>query len=186
MKLLSVLLILGMGPLPAESSNATIAYNVLGTQGPNLNGGPDCLRENQNGATQSASFDSNLSPTSTTSHSATYTLPAGSVIVSMGSITFRNPTPWTMKYTLTKTSDSVTLAGPGPQGLAITAVSSLKAGSFPKTVLGAGGHPAPLNSNAHLQNLTEPRSFLSYTGPGCAATQLGFTGEFSSNPPARP
>ena len=179
-----VVLALGLCSLQAASPDANIVYNLNGTLGPNLNGGPDCLGGLNAMATASATASSTLTPTSTGTGTATYTLPAGAITASVGTITFTSTAPWSMKYTLSSTKNTLTLSGPGPLGSSVTAVSTLVAGSFPKTVLGPTGHPRPLVSSHSPQNLTSPSSVLSYSLPGCSVTKLGFTGTIASVPAA--
>jgi hypothetical protein len=186
---LSILLVLGLCPLLAASPDYTITYSLTGPLGPNLNNGPDCLGLNTFAATASAMVSSTAVPTSTTTNSATYTLPAGAVTAAAGTLSFTNTTPWTMKYKLTAKGDSLTLSGVGPLSAVVTANSALVVGSFPKTVLGKTGHPSPLAKAHQPQPLSSPGSYLSYTVPpplSCALTKLGFTGSAGSVPAAPP
>lgn len=181
MLLLCVVLTLGLCSMQAASPDTNIVYNLNGTLAPNLNGGPDCLGGLNQTATASATASSTLTPTKTTSSSATYSLPAGAITASVGTISFTSTAPWNMVYKLGSKSDTLTLSGPGPLASKVTAVSSLKAGSFSKAVL---KHPSPLTAADSPQNLTQPASYLSYTIPGCTLTKLGFTGTISSTPAA--
>jgi hypothetical protein len=179
MFLISIVLVVGLCPMFASS----IVYNLNGTLGPNLNGGPDCLSGNGAAATAAATASSTQKPTKTTSTSATYSLPAGAVTAAVGSITFTSTAAWTMKFSLSSKADTLTLSGPGPLGSTVTAVSSMKAGSLPKSVISATGHPAPIAKPDSPQNLTSPASYLSYSvGSSCPITKLGFTGTIASTP----
>jgi len=181
MMFLAIALAVGLSPLSA----ATITYSLNGTLGPNLNGGADCLGGNGATATASAMASSTLTPKSTTTNSATYSLPAGAVTAAVGTISFTSTKPWNMKYTLGSKADTFTLSGPGPLGSSVTAVSSMVPGSFPKSVISATGHPTPIAKAHEPQNLTQPASFLQYSAPLCTSpTKLGFTGTIGSTPAA--
>jgi hypothetical protein len=166
------------------SPETTITYSITGTLGPNLNSGPDCLGLDDQTATATAMVSSTLTPSSTTSNSATYTLPAGAITAVAGGLSFTSTTTWKMVYKLTSKGDSLTLSGEGPFDAVVTANSALVVDSFPKTVLGTSGHPAPLGKSHEPQSLTSPGSYLSYSSTAlmCTVTKLGFTGSASSNP----
>jgi len=179
--LLCLVLAVGICPLAAY----TITYSLNGTLGPNLNNGADCLGLDNQSAVATAAVSSTAKPTSTTKNSATYTLPAGAVTATAGGLNFVSTSPWKMVYKLTSTGDSLTLSGIGPLSSTVTANSALVVDSFPKTVLGSTGHPAPLGKSHSPQNLTSPASFLSYSDASLqcpTTTKLGFTGTASSNP----
>jgi hypothetical protein len=182
--LLLGILVLGLCAPWACAQGTNIVYTLSGTLVANLNGGPDCLGGLNSTAVATATANSAQAPVATTGNSATYRLPAGAVTATVGTITFTSTAPWSMKYILTKSNQYLLFAGPGPLGSTVQALSTLVAGSFPKTVLGTSGHPRPLNPADSPENLTSPSSYLTYSVPplGCSATKLGFDGTISSNP----
>jgi len=170
---------------PAQS---TVTYTITGTLGPVL-GGTDCLGLDNMMLSLTASISSKSVPIKTTTVSATYKLPAGSVSVTIGGTNFKNTKPWTVTYILNSTSDNLTFAGAGMSGTTYIINANLKVKSFPPTVLGTTGHPSVFKPSP--QTLTSPASFLSYTTTLCTAasrtmssSKLGLGGSANSQPAA--
>ena len=177
----AALLAMTMGTgMAATGKSLSISYNLSGTLGPNLNGGPDCKAVNGTAITLAALTSYEQTPTSTTGNSATYTLPAGSVIGDFGPSMFYSTAPWTMTYTIGATNDYLTFAGPEPGGPNMLYRITLGKGSFTPAVF---VHAVPLAPGHEPQNLTSPNTFLYYAmpGTGCTATKLGVTGTISSS-----
>jgi hypothetical protein len=170
---------------PAQS---TVSYYLSGTLTKPLSG-DDCLKLANMMISGSVSISSMAVPMKTTSTSATYVLPAGSVMATVGPYTFTNTANWLLTYTLTSTSDKLTLSGPGPSGITSLKVNAhLPTGSFPSSVLGMGGHPAPLVKSPIT--LKSPKSYLLYTTTLCtvesSSTKMGVNGSISNKPADSP
>src|SRR5579864_4955414 len=112
-------------PAPTTS---TLTITIKGTIGPILSGSDPLGFDGQSGTVTVLASES-LSPTSHTTTSATYTLPAGAIKVSEGTNKFTTKSPSKMIINLTSTADILTLIASGPNGLLITDKTFLKAGS---------------------------------------------------------
>lgn len=165
---------------------SNIVYHLTGTLGPKLSSGPDCQSLNGASANVSVVASPSLVANSTTSTTTTYLLPAGAVNATLGSLTFTSNTQWKLNYALTSSADILTLSGVDPAGSSFTLKSSLVVGSFPGSVLGKTGHPAPLAPAHQPQNFTSPASYLTNSCTGSATPSFGFTGTISSTPAAPP
>jgi hypothetical protein len=163
----------------------TLTITLKGTLGPVLSG-TDPLGLNGQSGTVKVMASESLSPTTHTSTSATYTLPAGAITVTAGSNHFTTTSPSKMIINLMTTADTLTLIASGPSGLVITDTTFLKAGSWTTAVL---KHPTVFKPSP--QKLT---SASSANGPGCkvkytifgSTTVLGFHGTGSSSATADP
>jgi len=172
-QLFCIILVLGLCPILAQAQNYT--YSLTGTLGPNLNNGPDCLKGNGTTATAAVTVSSTASPVKSTSASAIYALPAGSVTASLNIGSFTNTSTWYMVVDVTSTYDVLAFAGAGPVGSKVTAVTVLPPGTFTSGAVGSTGHPQNITKSIPLKS---PSSWLEYSisAINCAATKLGFTG----------
>jgi len=158
----------------------TLTITIMGTLGPILSGS-DPLGLNGDNGTMTVKASEALSPTKHTSNSATYTLPAGAISVKAGSHKFKTNSKSTMIVKLTSSADILTLDASGPDGLKLTAIAYLQAGSWTKSVL---THPTTFSPSP--QNLTAaktangPGSKLEYTISGLK-TILGLSGTASNS-----
>jgi hypothetical protein len=172
-QLFFIVLVLGLCPLfPAAAQNYT--YNLAGTLGPNLNGGPDCLEGNGSSETASVTVSSTANPVKTTATSATYVIPPGDITATISSIgaPFTNTTNWYMVVFVTSKYDALAFAGTGPLGSKVTAFGALPVNTFDANAL---KHPENITKTIQQKS---PSSWLNYSVPAlsCTATKLGFTG----------
>jgi hypothetical protein len=164
---------------PASAAN-TLTVVMTGKLAPVLSGS-DPLGLNGESGTLTLKASESLSPTKTTTNSATYTLPAGDISIKFGSSKFKTTTTSTMEIKLTGTADIVILTATGPDGLKLTATASLAPKSWKSSVL---KHPAPFTPSP--QTLTAatkaggPGSQLQYVIEG-QTTVLGLSGSISSS-----
>jgi hypothetical protein len=175
---LSAALVLGLMPLTA----ATITYNISGTLGPVL-AGSDPLGADGESGNITAAVSSTLPPTTKTKTSATYSLPAGAVTVTVNGTayksgkstlkySFRPAGPDTMVFTATVTIDGIKAT--------IVGTVSLAKGSFTAAVT---RHPEKFTPTP--QTLTAATtasgagSKVKYTVFG-SSTTLGLTGTASN------
>jgi hypothetical protein len=183
---LAAIVVMGAGA-PAQAADATAVHSpssktltieVNGTLGPILSGS-DPLGLNGQGGTLTMMAKESLKPKKHTSNSATYILPAGAVVVTVGTNKFQTTTPSTMQITLTSTADILTLTATGPDQLKVVGTSDLQAGSWTKSVLKHPGlfQPSPQNLTA-AQKANGPGSKVKYTIFG-SATVLGLSGTAS-------
>lgn len=166
---------------PAADSTVTMA--VSGTLGPVLSGS-DPLKADGHSGTVTVMASESLSPTATTTYSATYTLPAGAMSVVIDGETYKTTGPSTMKVSLGTTYDVLVLAAKVEKfGVTATVVgtAALKKGSFHSSVL---THPTTFQPTP--QDLTAaataggPGSKLQYTAFG-ETTILGLSGSASDS-----
>jgi hypothetical protein len=158
----------------------TLTITIKGTLGPVLSGTDPLGLDGKNGTVTVLASES-LSPTKHTATSATYTLPPGAIKVTAGSNKFTTKSPSKMIINLTSTADILTLIASGKDGLMVTDITYLKAGSWTTAVL---KHPGVFTPSP--QTLT---SATSANGPGCkvkytifgSTTILGFHGTGSSS-----
>lgn len=161
--------------------DATLTITVTGLAGPVLSG-PDPLGADGMSGTFKVMASESLSPTKTTAASATYTLPAGAMSVTVGGATYKTTGPSTMKIVLGTASDNVLLSAK-VEKLGITATVSgtavLKKGSFPSAVLThpTSFRPTPQELTA-ATTATGPGSKMQYTAFG-STTVLGLAGSAS-------
>jgi hypothetical protein len=140
-----------------------------------------------NGSPETAvvKINSTLTPSSTTTTSATYTVPPGAITVTLASNqTYTNTVPTTVQYTYPATGDDEMIITVSLQlGLipvTIVETASLANGSFPRSVK---EHPARFSPAR--QTLTPastasgPGSKFMYTVAG-ESTTLGFSGSASN------
>jgi hypothetical protein len=160
-------------------STHTLTITLKGKLGPILSG-TDPLGLNGVSGTVRVMASESLSPTKHTTTSATYTLPAGAIMVTAGSNQFTTKSPSKMIINLTSAADTLTLIASGPFGLVITDTTYLKTGSWTNAVL---KHPTVFKPSP--QKLT---SATTAGGPGCnvkylfgSTTVLGFHGTGSNS-----
>jgi hypothetical protein len=174
-------LMLALCPLLAASS---ITYTISGTLGPVL-AGSDPLGANGESGILTITVSTTLPPTSHTSTSATYTLPAGSLEVVIGGVPYGTVGTSTLKYTLPASgADTIVVTATvnvdGVNGT-VVGTASLAKGSFPKSVL---KHPTSFSPSP--QTLTAATkaggagSQVKYSVPLLGSTTLGLTGTASN------
>ena len=176
---LAVVAILGVCPMLA----ANIVYTVSGTLGPVLSGS-DPLGANGQSGTLTATISSAATPKSTTSTSATYSVPQGAVKVVIGGTTYTTSGPATIVYDFPSTSNSkiVITATVKVLGISgnVTGTAQLAKGSFTSAVK---THPTKFKPSP--QTLTPatkaggPGSQVSYKALG-STTVLGLSGSASN------
>ena len=158
----------------------TLTITIKGTIEPILLGSDPLGLDGKSGVVTLLASES-LSPTSHTSTSATYKLPAGAITVTAGGKKFTTKSPSKMIINLTSTADTLTLILTGPQSAMVTDTTYLKTGSWTTAVL---KHPGVFSPSP--QKLT---SATTASGPGCkvkyiifgSTTVLGFHGTGSSS-----
>jgi hypothetical protein len=170
------------GDSSRSAPDATVTATITGTLGPVLSGS-DPLKANGHTGMLTVMASESLSPTATTSNSATYTLPAGAMSVVIDGVTYKTTGPSTMKIALGTAYDTVILSAT-VEKFGITATvegtADLKKGSFHSGVL---AHPAPFQPTP--QELTAAStaggqgSKVQYTALG-DTTVLGLSGSASS------
>lgn len=180
--LLSMVLVLGLCPLLAATPDTTVNMTFSGTLGPILSGSDPLGGNGQSGSIMVAASES-LKPTSKTTSTVTYTLPAGAITVTINGTTYGSPNTSTMKISLGASANTVVLTTSvtylGIKGT-VVGTASLAKGSFGSTVF---SHPIPFKPSP--QNLTSattasgPGSKVKYTVFG-GTTVLGFSGTASN------
>jgi len=158
----------------------TLTITIKGTIEPILSGSDPLGLDGKSGVVTLMASES-LSPTSHTSTSATYKLPAGAITVTAGGKKFTTKSPSKMIIKLTSTADTLTLILTGPESAVVTDTTYLKANSWTTAVL---KHPGVFSPSP--QKLT---SATTASGPGCkvkytifgSTTVLGFHGTGSSS-----
>jgi len=158
----------------------TLTITIKGTIEPILSGSDPLGLDGKSGVVTLMASES-LSPTSHTSTSATYKLPAGAITVTAGGKKFTTKSPSKMIIKLTSTADTLTLILTGPDSAVVTDTTYLKANSWTTAVL---KHPGVFSPSP--QKLT---SATTASGPGCkvkytvfgSTTVLGFHGTGSSS-----
>lgn len=162
------------------SSTHTLTITGKGTLGPILSGS-DPLGLNGLSAGVTVMASESLSPTKHTATSATYTLPAGAVTLTVSGTNLPTTSPSKMIINLTSKADTVTLIMAWSSlGLTVTDTTYLKKGSWTTAVL---KHPRVFKPSP--QKLTAAKTV---SGPGCkikyiygSTTVLGFSGTLSNN-----
>ena len=155
----------------------TLTITIKGTLGPILSGS-DPLGANGKAGRLEIKASESLKPTKHTSNSATYTLPAGAVTVTVGSEKFQTSSKSTMVVKLTSKANILTLIADGPDNVQVTGTAYLKTGSWTTAVL---KHPTTFTPSP--QKLTAaktangPGSKVSYNFFG--TTVLGLNGTAS-------
>lgn len=158
----------------------TLTITLKGTIMPILSGSDPLGLDGKSGVVTVLASES-LSPTSHTTTSATYTLPAGAITVTAGGKKFTTKSPSKMIVRLLSTADTLTLILTGPQSVMVTDTTFLKVGSWTTAVL---KHPGVFTPSP--QTL---KSATTASGPGCkvkytiflSTTVLGFHGTGSSS-----
>jgi len=158
----------------------TLTITIKGTIEPILSGSDPLGLDGKSGVVTLMASES-LSPTSHTSTSATYKLPAGAITVTAGGKKFTTKSPSKMIIKLMSTADTLTLILKGPESAVVTDTTYLKTGSWTTAVL---KHPGVFSPSP--QKLT---SATTASGPGCkvkytvfgSTTVLGFHGTGSSS-----
>jgi len=158
----------------------TLTITIKGTIEPILSGSDPLGLDGKSGVVTLMASES-LSPTSHTTTSATYKLPAGAITVTAGGKKFTTKSPSKMIIKLTSTADTLTLILTGPESAVVTDTTYLKANSWTTAVL---KHPGVFSPSP--QKLT---SATTASGPGCkvkytifgSTTVLGFHGTGSSS-----
>ena len=180
---LSTVLVLGVCPLLAQPNpDVTLTITGVGTIGAVLSGSDPLAASGESGSVTVMAGES-LSPTKTTSTSATYTLPPGAIKVVVGTTTYTTTSASSMKITLpAKGPDVLVLAANFKElGLTLSVLGTfdLKHGSFPSSVL---THPAPFKPSSQALTAatatTGAGSKIQYTFLG-STTVLGFSGAAS-------
>ncbi len=136
----------------------TLTITIKGTIEPILSGSDPLGLDGKSGVVTLLASES-LSPTSHTSTSATYKLPAGAITVTAGGKKFTTKSPSKMIIKLTSTADTLTLILTGPESAVVTDTTYLKANSWTTAVL---KHPGVFSPSP--QKLT---SATTASGPGC-------------------
>jgi len=156
--LLITVLMLALCPLLAA---ADIMYTISGTLGPILSGS-DPLGANGESGILTATFSPTLTPTSSTSTSATYTLPAGSITVNIGGTLYGTVGSSSMKYNIPAS---------GPDTIVIT--SKVNVDGIDGTVVGTASLAHGSFTSAALKH---PTTFKPATQTLKAATKAGGAG----------
>lgn len=178
--LFAIVLLLGTCPLLA----ASITYTINGTLGPVLSG-RDPLGANGESGVLTAVANTTLVPTSHTATSATYTLPAGAITVTIGSTTYATTGTSTMKYTFPAAGPdnmifTTTVSINGINGT-VVGTAALAKGSITRAVL-----KHPTRFKPFPQTLTPATkaggtgSQVKYTVPLFGSTYLGLSGTASN------
>lgn len=159
-------------------SAKTLTITINGTLGPVLSGSDPLGLNGQNGMLTLMASEK-LSPKKHTSNSATYILPAGAVVVTVGNNQFQTSSPSTLVITLGSSADVLTLSAPGPDGLKVVGTADLKSGSWGNAILKHPGlfKPSPQDL-APAKNSNGPGSKVKYTIFG-SSTVLGLKGTIS-------
>src|SRR5579871_1936989 len=94
---------LALAPLSVKAAapDSMITFTIQGTLGPVISGS-DPLGISGSTAVLTATLHSSATPTGSTSDSATYTLPAGSVTLQLGALNLTSSGPFSLKITLRK------------------------------------------------------------------------------------
>lgn len=166
--LFAAVLLLGICPLMA----ASVTYTVSGTLGPVLSGS-DPLGANGQTGVVTAVASTSLVPTSHTSNTATYTLPAGAVTLTIGGTSYPTTGTTSMKVTESATAANkmvftTTVSVLGIKGT-IVATVQLKPKSFTTAVL---SHPTKFTPS--------PQTLKAATVAGGAGSQVKYTALGSS------
>ncbi|HEX8815853.1 MAG TPA: hypothetical protein VF753_10165 [Terriglobales bacterium] len=158
----------------------TLTVMVTGKLGPVLSGS-DPLGLNGESGTLTLKASEGLSPTKSTTTTATYTLPVGAVSIKFGSEQFKSTTKSTLEIKLTSTADIAILSATGPEGLKLTLTTSLAPKSWTTGVL---KHPAPFTPSPQtLKSATKAGgggSQVKYAIDGLS-TELGLKGSISNS-----
>jgi len=156
-------LVLGICPLMA----AHITYTINGTLGPVLSGS-DYLGANGESGTLTVIANTTLVPTSTTSTSATYTLPAGAITVVIGGTTYATTGHATLKYNFPAT---------GPDTMVVTTTISVS--GLTGTVVGTASlanHSFNSGVTTHPQKFKpSPQTLTAATRAGGAGSQVKYS-----------
>jgi hypothetical protein len=140
----------------------TLTVSVTGKLGPVLSGG-DPLGLNGESGSLTLKASESLSPTKSTSTTATYTLPAGAVSIKFGTNKFKTTSKSTLEIKLTSTADVAILTATGPDDLKLTLTASLAPKSWTNSVL---KHPAPFTPS--------PQTLKSATKAGGGGSQVKY------------
>ena len=178
---LATVLVLGICPVLGAQN---ISYTIKGTLGPVLSGS-DPLGANGKGGELVATISTTAAPTSTTTTSATYTLPVGAIVVYINGTKYTTDKKSTLKFNFPATGrDTIVLTTDvTADGLSATIVgiASLAHGSIPSSV---STHPAKFSPSP--QKLTAATtaggvgSQVSYNVELFGKTVLGLTGSASN------
>jgi hypothetical protein len=159
--------------------DATLTIKIDGKLGPVL-AGKDPVGANGKAGSITIKASESLKPTSHTSNSATYKLPADAVVAVIDGRTYKNTKPATMKISIPAAGpDTLYLTGTfSLKGtpVTITGTASMDKGAFPSSVL---KHPTAFKSPQKLtpaKTATGPGSKVSYAAEVIGKTVLGLTG----------
>jgi len=178
--LFGTIVITGLCPLLAQNfPDTTLKYDFNGTIGAVLSGSDPLGASGGTGVLTMVASES-LSPTSTTSDTATYTLPAGAITVTVGGTTLTTKSASTLKIAIPPTGgDSVVLTASITElGIKLTVTGSayLRKGSFTSAAL---LHPTTFSPAKQTltaaTGTTGAGSRITYTALG-STTVLGFSG----------
>ena len=177
----SFAILLGISPLVAASPAAsTLTISLSGIPGPLLAGSDPLNIEGQN-ASVTVTASESLKPKKQASDYVSYSLPSGSVSVSILGIKFPNTSNATMDIKLTPKADILTVTAPIPLGAVVTLTAFLAPGSWTTSVF---KNPAPFSPSP--QNLTaaavakQAGSQVKYSFLGSVSI-LGLTGTASNS-----
>jgi hypothetical protein len=146
---------------------ANITYTISGTLGPVLSGS-DPLGGNGQSGVLTAVVSTTATPTSKTKTSATYTLPAGAVTVTIAGTAYATTGTSTLKYTF---------PAAGPDTFVLT--STVSADGINSTIVGTaslakGSFTAAVTK--HPQKFTpSPQTLTAATKAGGAGSQVSYT-----------
>jgi len=167
-----------------EPDAKTLTITIMGTLGPVLSGS-DPIGANGKHGTLAVKASESLSPTKHTSNSATYTLPAGAMTITVGSYKFTTKSPSTMMVKLTNSADILTLVAKGSidgVDFQVTGTAYLQSNSWTNKVL---KHPTTFSPSPQTLTAAKkangPGSKVEYTAQGFGSTILGLSGSASNS-----
>ncbi len=172
----ATVLMLGICPLMAQ----TITYTYSGTLGPVLSGS-DPLGANGQSGVLTATIATSAVPTSTTSSSATYTLPPGAITVVIGGTTYGTTGTSTLKYIFSaknpcKMIFTATVSVSGLNGT-VVGTAQLAKRSFTSAVKTHPTKFAPTPQTLTAATVANgPGSQVKYSVPLFGSTILGLSG----------
>ena len=138
-----------------------------------VNSGSDCLGLSGQSVSVTATLDAGQLPYRTTKDTATY---PGGISGNVGPLSISGV--WGVSYTITENHNVITFTGRGPMNSVIELVALIP----PDTIsLEVFKHPQPLPARFSPEPLSYPGSSLSYSAPGCNATQLALAGQLTGS-----
>jgi hypothetical protein len=155
----------------------TLTIVIDGTAGPVISGS-DPLGLNGKSATVTVMASESLKPKKHSKTSATYSIPAGAVVITFDGTNYQTTSPSKMTVKLGAKADTLTFVSTLTEDgieITITSVSTLAANSWTSAVL---KHPGPFSPTP--QNLSSPSSTIKYSAGIFGTTVLGVTGQASN------